>query len=376
MSLSREEAEHGSERRPPMIAPRRRPRARRGWGGGLLRVFAWGSVATGLALGSLMMFAYALGFVKPPNTLAVVSAESERVVFEVASAQQATIPLDGFRIDDGGDLVGECARDALGPGWALEPQSGVEVIYELQTVRGPRLEQPLAVTIVNKPGREEAAVLRGAGADRQMQTRSFGGGELLLLEDRVCGPLTFRRLPIWGAGEIGGPPSFRADGQAPTLLSGEVEMYGRAQPLDIALPSWLGGATEEERRAQRAGFTPEDNTLYASLAGAFQVPPGSRISTLLSSADPGLKAMRGFASLDGDPPRRRFVVNVSTGSPELYFYPPGGGAEPDLLRMGLISQLSNDPNIQRAFQILVWFIVVLPIALELSRPLFERGGRD
>ncbi len=329
------------------------------------RVAAWFGLSAMIAIAALLAVTYAFGFLGQPATLAVVRAESEIVRFRVANAVQATVALDGFRVDDGDALAGACSGEALGAGWALEPALGAETTYRFETVRqGDALVQRLTVYVAKAEGAAAAATLRGRDARGTLNERSVAE-EIALQADPACGPPAALRLPVWGPGEIGGPPSFRADGQAPTLISGSVEIYGRSTPLEFGFPlSWLGG-----------GESSDDRTLYASVAGAFQAPPGSRISTLASGASDGLKAMRGFATVSGEPPRRIFLVNVSTESPELYFFPPGAGAQPDLLRMGLLSRLSNDPHVQRVVQILVWFVIVLPIALELARPLISRSDR-
>lgn len=312
-----------------------------------------------LSFATLLALIAALSLLSEPSTHSVIRAESEKARFTVANAQQASFMLSGFRIFGEDEYDGQCVAEALGENWALEPQLGVEMTYTV--LRDGRL----LVELRGFEDGRESAILRGVGPDGRTVARS-AQYDLVLRDDGECGALRARRLPIWGPGEIGGEPIFRGDGPTATLLSGSLDMYGRATPYVLDPLSLIGFESDETRRL----LAEDDRSIYPSLSSAFQIPPGSRVSTLLGDADPSLRALRGFVIQDGF----AFQVEASTESPEVYFFPPGAGKRPDRVKMSLLSQIGNDPNLQRIFQIIVWFVVVLPIAIELVKPLFSREG--
>lgn len=344
-------------------APRPRSAARRR-GAIVARVVTRLVLGVALSLGTLVALILALSFLSEPSTLSVIEAESETVSFTVANPGQASFQIRGFRIFGEGDFDGECVGDALGAAWSAEPQIDVQVVYSLITHSDG--DRRLLVEMRGFEDDREAVILRGRDESGAPSALSVPY-DVALRDDPDCGPRAATRLPIWGAGEIGGAPTFRADGPAPTLISGSLEMYGRAVPYNLDVTRFFGGDDPSLARAMS-----DDRSLYASLTSAFQIPPGSRVSTLVGEADPALKALRGFAIPDDGAAARTLTVNVSTESPEVFFFPPGAGTRPDRLKMSLLSQIGNDPNIQRILQIIVWFVVVLPIALEILRPLFAR----
>ncbi|MEL6978332.1 MAG: hypothetical protein AAGM38_06610 [Pseudomonadota bacterium] len=323
------------------------------------RIFLRLTLGVALSFATLLALIASLSLLAEPSTHSVIRAQSEKARFTVASAQQSSFMLGGFRIFGEDDYDGQCVGQALGPNWALEPQLGVEMTYTI--LRDGRL----LVELRGFEDGRESAILRGVGANGRTVTRS-AKYDLVLRDDEACGPLQARRLPIWGPGEIGGEPIFRGDGPTATLLSGSLDMYGRATPYVFDPLSWIGLGGEETRRL----LAEDDRSIYPSLSNAFQIPPGSRVSTLLGDADPSLRALRGFVIQEDF----AFQVEASTESPEVYFFPPGAGKRPDRVKMSLLSQIGNDPNLQRIFQIIVWFVVVLPIAIELIKPLFSRRG--
>lgn len=322
----------------------------------IARILLRFALAVGLALATLLLLAGSLSVLPEPSTLAVIRAESETTRFTVGNAQAATLPIGGFRIFGEGDFDEKCVSEAFGEGWALEPQLGVQVSYTVLAAGR------LLVELRGFEDGRESAVLRGAGPDGRVLSRS-AKFDLALRDDPECGERAAWRLPVWGPGEIGGEPVFRGDGPAATLLSGSLKMYGRATPYRFSLSDPFGAG------AGRAAASKND--IYPSLS-EFDFPPGSRVSTLEAQAETSRKTLSGFAIQEG----RVLRVEASTESPEVYFYPPGAGKQPDRLRMSLLSRIGNDPNLGQIFQIIVWFVVVLPIAIELIRPLFARQGED
>lgn len=343
----------------------RRSRARRG-ATLLAAVIGRFLAAVVLATVALALLVGALGLLNEPSTLSVLRAESETARFEVASPVQSSFRIAGLQIFGDGAWDGECAETAFGAAAAIEPQLGVEVVYATFA----RLDgsTTLVIELLAPDLESETAVIRGVDGSESVRD------DLVLRTDASCASPAAGRLPIWGPGEIGGPPTFRADGPSPTLISGSLEMYGRAVTTGIDPIGWFASLLRDAPEG-RAG-APErsdDRALYASLASAVEIPPGSRVSTLVDGADPALQALRGFARLDDG----LLVVNVSTESPEVLFFPPGAaGDRPDRVTMSLLSQIGNDPNIQRAYQLLIFFAVALPIALELLKPLFFGRRND
>ena len=320
------------------------------------RIFLRFALGVALALGTLVILATSLSYLPEPSTLSVIRAESETVRYKVANAPFSTLPLQGFRIFGEGDFDEKCADEALGPGWAVEPQLGVEMRY---TITGKGV---LLVELRGFEDGRESAVLRGAGPDGRVVSRS-AKYDLVLRDDEECGERDAYRLPIWGPGEIGGEPVFRGDGQAATLLKGSLDMFGRATPYNFSLTDPFGAGAGRSNAAR--------DDIYSSGTN-FQFPPGSRVSTLPAQSDPARKTLSGFAIQEG----RAMRVEASTESPEVYFFPPGAGKQPDRLRMSLLARIGNDPNLVQIFQLIVWFVVVLPIAIELIHPLFGRRREE
>lgn len=325
-------------------------------------------VGVALALAALAPLAWVVLQIGDPSTLSVLRAESEIARFRVANPTAASFPISGFKLFDDGALDGRCAADAIGRNSALEPALNAMVRYRIGP--GGRIAIDIEAAAGQGDGAPRTALLRGIDAASGQRRRLAAVGDLLELEqDPDCGSVSARRLPIWGPGEIGGVPTFRGDGPTPTLLNGALDIYGRASQSS---PLALFGVIDQRRL-----LAADNRALYASGGSSLQIPPGSRISTEAidngeEGADPSLRVLRGFAT----PGEGRFRIDVSTEAEELYFYPPGAGKSAERIRMSRLSQLANDPNLQLLFQVIVWFIVVLPIALELVRPLFARSDEN
>ncbi|MCI4663949.1 MAG: hypothetical protein MRY74_04435 [Neomegalonema sp.] len=341
------------------------PSPRRASLGGLVRrIIGRFVVGVMLALGALGVVLFSLSLLSEPSTLSVIRAESETLRFTVANGREASFQLDGLRLYGEGAFDKSCAAEALGPNGAVEPKIGVEIVYTITAAGQLAIQLRAPEDEVERATARELAALSGPKGVISVTD------DILMRSDPACGPMRAKRFPVWGPGEIGGAPTFRADGPSPTLISGALEMYGRAVPISWNPASWFKSAS-----ARSTGARSDDRALYASLSSAFQIPPGSRVSTLPGDKDQALqplKALRGFALRhDGV-----LKVAVSTESPEVFFFPPGADSRPDRLKMSLLSQIGNDPNLQRIFQLIVWFAVVLPIALELIKPIFVRPGED
>lgn len=332
------------------------------------RVFTRFVLSVLLAAATLVGLMYLTRDVADPGALSVITARTQTASFTVANPGQSSFYVDGFRLFSPGEpWNGECAEDALGPNWAVEPQLGTRLRYDV--IDKDRIY--IEIRAIDFDSEAERAVLRGLAPDDTPRSVSVGG-DMALRADVSCRGARTTRLPIWGPGEIGDLPTFRVEGPTPTLLDGEVEIYGRsAEGGSLPLVRWLRESVLGEK------FTGE-RPLYASLSNAFKIPPGSRVTTELGEADQSLKALRGFAIIDKDSSEAVVMsVNVSTEAPTLFIYSPGSsGREPDRLEMSQLSQLTNDPNLQFLLQLIIAFAVILPITMEAVRPLFARSDED
>ncbi|MBC7282747.1 hypothetical protein [Hoeflea sp.] len=299
---------------------------------------AWRRIGAsiGLAVGLALLVSLALHLMSDnPKTLASIKAESEIVSFAVSNPELAILYGQGFRIANwpDGSLDDVCSEGAFLPG------VGARVSYQ-------RIEtNPLQVTV------------EGTGDFRKAtgETVSFAG-ELILIADVTCAPdLLSRRLPVWGPGSIGARFAMRSDGPGPTLLSGELDVFGRT----IDVPMLDGGGS-----------------IYVAIE-EMQIPPGSLIETDAArlEGDKDLApnpeaAMFGFITVSDQP---GLVVSVSTESLELTITPPGGRANSSRVDLGLLVQLINDPvflKIQLFFVLafVLWPMLMDAISLAYSRP--------
>lgn len=303
---------------------------RSGAGRVLLRMFA----ALALALLCMVGLGSLRAWVPPARTLMVVTAESEVVRFQVANPVQATFQTAGLRLYGEGSFDGECGV-SLGEATAVEPQLGAELAYSV--VEGGRLYIELS-----GPTDRPIGLLRTENGEVPITS------DMALVSDEACTPPTIWRFPVWGPGDVGGLPGFRADGPAPTLLRGEVEVFGRSTetPLDP------GGK------------------LFQVNTSVYRIPTGSRLSTQVEGADPALQTLRGAAFWRRD--EGFLEVKASTEAEEMVFSAPGGGPA-DRFQLSLVERILNDPNLRSILDLLVVLAVLMPIALEIVKPI---GLRD
>lgn len=336
----------------------------------------------------------AIYFLNVPNSLIVISGKTEIMQFNVANPNLATFDATGFRFygqncKDCGDIEKKCLRGAIEP--AQRTCVGYRYVQQCmeidcqdtnQTMENYREDchQIMEIAFQNlctpfgseaklgiarlKGNSEKTATeaefdtarlkenLKKAEPEAEFDTAVYFGpvgpigirGDFVLLQDSNCGTIRSTRFPVWGPGDVGAPFTFRGDGPSPTLISAEVDIFGRATNIS---------------------FLSDKREIYPSFSRKLQVPPGSRIETPNKEAGNAtqIQAFRGFVVRNKK--EGVFDIRLSTEAQELLFHPPGVGLQPDRIRMGLFAQILNDPNIVQIQSIILAFVLILPIGISV-----------
>ncbi len=275
------------------------------------------------------------------DTLSVVNADTEILRFSVNSTSYERIPLDSANIQIGADPDGKDIRGCVS-GFFV-PEKGATVLLVRQT------SNYLTVNISPPIGSNRAGTLsqqkRSAeGNDELEDTPVSGIVQFVLSADSTC-ETTARniRIPISGLVTLGNEygPHSDYNKARPTLLSGEVKMFGRASPL---FPFNLIGFGQ---------------SLYS--AGTFSLPAGARLRECN-----GKTSWWGFADvrLENDDKMASLKTNLTTDVGTFALITSGGqninsqtgteqcpdsdntrGSNEDLVKIGLLSRMSGDPYI-------------------------------
>lgn len=288
-----------------------------------------------------------LWWLPPAPTVAIVHAKTEQVSYVVGVPEMARFRLAGYGVRGevvisgpasrgdqraGGALLAAGARSS-GPapllclGGLIEPTSGTKV-----TIR--RLSQAPVRIILDRSDDKPVAEFRSTSRSPPPAVQSASW--LLVEESEGCSGTATKRLPINGAVEIGDelrPQTSLEEPSSAPLIEGRVEIFGKTLDLAALLGGWLPGFGHLQDRRPR---------LYPAMEIGF--PPGSRI---WEADTPGQQAARqpwaGMVLIEPDTPALQ--VEVTTEATSLAIARPGGGTEPEILRIGMFAQLTNDPNV-------------------------------
>lgn len=282
-----------------------------------------------------------------PRTLMSVTAQSEILTVDDVQNADLRMPLNGAR------LMSATALDT--------PDSPPKCVHGLFTpaqhsaVVFRRLEEgPLVVDVrPNKLG------ISGELSDSK-GSRTIRDGVVLKIDtaDKDCAPhQQVVRMPVGGPVVIGddfGPQATLQDTR-PTLLSGQIVIFGRASPP-------LGGAL---------GIRVEDS-LYPG--GTITLPPGSRLREC-----GGNTAWWGFVEIrlnSVDPSDRAMTIALTTSANQLALTTPGGaktrdshaqrcgasgvgaGQAEDVIAISTLAHLLADP-----YTSILWLVMLAAFAM-------------
>jgi hypothetical protein len=301
--------------------------------------------------------AYALFVLRLPSapTISIVHAISEQVSFTVSLPEMARLRLQGFsarteisagplRRPQGPAVVGVQAAKALCPGGILEPAAGTRITYR-------RIGEGTMRIILDRADDKPVGEFKGQSqpVPRELQKASW-----LTFEAEGCEGAAAERFPIHGIAEIGDelrPETQITEPSSAPLIEGSVEVFGRT--VDAL-------SFSEDKRSR----------LYSVVE--LTIPPGSRVAEAPSPKGPDGKTKpptapwSGFALIDDS----ALQVELTTEAATLALYRPGGGIEPEVISVGLFSQLTNDPNV-------LWLQAAAATLLIMLQMIFMlMGGRS
>lgn len=325
---------------------------RRGWGArGLLAAGFAFALVTGRRLILVLLVCGYLAFLwwlPPAPTVAVVHAKSEQVSYTVLVPEMARFQLAGYGVRGEAAIAAPAPRAAARPatdaaaasarssgptpllclGGLIEPASGTKV-----TIR--RTSQDPVRIILDRTDDKPVADFRGQS--RAVPPAIQSASWLVVEESESCSGTANRRLPINGIVELGDelrPQTSLEEASSAPLIEGRVEIFGKT--LDLS--AFIGN-----RLLDLSQFARDRRTrLYPVMEIAF--PPGSRV---WEADTPDRSAPRqpwaGMALIEPD--TSALQIEVTTEATSLAIARPGGGTEPEILRIGMFAQLTNDPNV-------------------------------
>jgi hypothetical protein len=299
--------------------------------------------------------AYLLFMLPSASAISVLQATSESISFQAQIPDLAQIRLVGFSLtfeapSTGTNLgfkdstLSSSARNkALCLDGLIAPEPGTNVTYK-------RFGTDPVSIVLERPDGKPAASFIGGSKEVPLALRSSSWIRLQGKSDddddgekakAPCGGSPITRLPIYGVAQLGSELKPVGTGEEPSsgvLLEATVNIFARA--LDI------GPWRENVAR------------LYPASVSDLALPPGSRV---MEYAEKGtaLQAWTGFARTNAD---EALGISVTTPAMKLAIVRPGVGLNPEILSIGLFTQLANDPLLATA-QLLAAFIFVVFQAL-------------
>ena len=278
---------------------------------------------------------YLLVYLPAAPAIAVIDATIQSVTFEVSVPEMAQIRIAGFALN-------------------YEPPSmGADLGFQNKTIASPTSLTPLCLTgvLVPEPGtritykrfgtnpvsvifersdNKPAASFDLAKGDTPSEARQ---ASWIRLEARrhdddddskqnACKGESSKLLPIYGVADLGTEMRPAGSGDEPSsglLIEGTLDIFGKTfEPSAIS-----EGATR----------------IYPASAASITLPPGSRITEYIPIGQPR-QPWAGFAQTDAD---TALKVKVSTPASRLAIIRPGLGLKPEVLSIGLFTQLIHDP---------------------------------
>jgi hypothetical protein len=277
---------------------------------------------------------YILMVMPSAPAIAVIQATVESVTFRAAIPEMAQIRLTGFAISYEAPNAGVNLgfRDAviasptvkkpLCLDGILVPEPGSKITYKRFGT------DPVSVVIERTDGKP-AASFQTAGREAVVNLRQASWIRLEAKSDdddddsaKGCPGKSMQRLPIYGVAEVGSEIRPTGPGQEPSsgvLIEGTLDIFARA--LDF------GPWKEDAPR------------IYPASVTSITLPPGSRI-TEHAPTNSALQPWTGFVRADAD---EALDVKVTTPAMKLAIIRPGVGMKPEVISIGLFTQLANDP---------------------------------
>jgi hypothetical protein len=289
--------------------------------------------------------AYLLLWLPPAPAIAVIAATLEAVSFEAVVPEMAQIRLQGFSVAveapvNGGNLgfrdttlTPAASRKPICLAGLLLPEPGSRVTYKRFGTG------PVSVTIERNDGRPAArfelakgdappAVRQASWIHLEAQTTSDDSDDD---KKKPAGPSCDgdpeTRLPIYGIADLGTeirPSGTGSEQSAGLLIEGTLDIFARTIELSALSES-----------APR---------LYPAATGQIALPPGSRITEYVKPGQ-ARQPWVGFVEADAD---KALEAKVTTPAMRLAIVRPGLGLAPEVISIGLFTQLTNDPVLMMA----------------------------
>ncbi|MFN3890354.1 MAG: hypothetical protein ACK4MV_08150 [Beijerinckiaceae bacterium] len=329
----------------------------------MLHIAAFGPIMAGAI--------YLLIFLPAAPAIAVIQATVESVSFDVAAPEMAQLPLKGFALSfetpaaqgnlgfTNATASSPTARRPLCLTGILVPEPGTRVTYKRFG------SNPVSVVIERRDGKPAAVFDIDSGAlpqaARQASWIRLDGNvdsEDEAETKRNCPGDTPTRLPVYGVAEIGGELRPASRGDEPSsglLLEGTIDIFARTLEL-----SALADAAPR---------------IYPAAGGTITIPPGARIREYRGETQQR-QPWVGFVQINEDEQALR--ARVTTPAMRIALLRPGVGMEPEVLSIGLFTQLANDPalisaQIAAAFLFSIFHILSAVLAWLANRR--ENRGR-
>jgi hypothetical protein len=178
----------------------------------------------------------------------------------------------------------------------------------------------------------------------------------------------YLRLPVWGPGDIGEEPRpVTATSQPKRLLTGKVTAYGQSvTKADMRGLLWM-----------LRPFMPNEPSLY--LAVSLDLPAGRLTAR---SSPPGTRARdedSWWGVVRWNSQEGALLAELTCAADAIDIYPTApvagrsGQAEPLSLRVGLLTQMLNDPVLQRWNLIIAGVVLLLQLALTIGQVVNDKA---
>lgn len=280
---------------------------------------------------------FLLYFMPSVPSIAVLNATVESMSFKAVVPEMARISLRGYALSHEAPMTdlgfgnqdrvikSKTTSRPLCLEGVLTPEPGTSITYERFG------SDPVAIELRRDDGKPIGAfeITKGTAPDTLQKATWI---RLVAPKDdddddkskKACPGTALTRLPIHGMADIGSEIRPWSSGEKPsfgTLLEGSIEIFARAIPIP---------------------FVNREPRIYPATTSAITVPPGSRVT--LGGPEEGRAPWVGFAMPNASN-SFGLDVRVTTEAKSIAFIRPGGGLEPEILSIGLFTQLANDPSL-------------------------------
>lgn len=320
---------------------------------------------------------FLLYFMPSLPSIAVLTATVESMSFKVVVPEMARISLRGYAVSyeapltdlgfGSGDRVikSKTPPRPLCLEGVLTPEPGTKITYERYG------SDPIAIELRRDDGKSIGSFDLAKGVvPEAMQKASWIRFVAAKDDDEdaktkpACPGTASTRLPVYGLADIGSEIRPWNSGDKPsfgTLLEGSIDIFARAIPVP---------------------FRNQEPRIYPATTTSITVPPGSRVT--LGKSEVGRAPWVGFA-LPNASNSFGLDVRLTTEAKDIAFVRPGVGLEPEVLSVGLFTQLVNDPTLISGQVIVAVFFSVFQImgsaaswmaSRRASRPVVELARKE